>query len=112
MAVSAGDKFRVIPADVLAAAGNCRTTADELKTELDTLRAYVESLGAQWIGIASDSFTALMADYQVFATMLENALNDIGSGLTGNEVNYTDAETANRNSLVNVHGEIPGGNFG
>ncbi len=111
MTVSAGDKFRVIPADVQAAAGNCHSTADELRAQLDTLRAYVESLGAQWIGIAAGAFTALMTDYQTFATMLENALNDIGSGLTGNEVNYSDAETANRNSLANVHGEIPGGNF-
>jgi hypothetical protein len=71
----------------------------------------VESLGSEWLGIAATTFQDLMTDYNVFSTMLENALRDIGSGLRGNYVNYTDSESANIQSLVAVNGEIPGANF-
>jgi hypothetical protein len=41
--------------------------------------------------------------------MLHDALTDIGSGLRGNYVNYTQAEEDNIRQLVTVDGAIPGG---
>jgi WXG100 family type VII secretion target len=107
--MSAGFDFRVLPDDVVAAASNCDATAGNLQTQLAALKSYVVGLEAQWQGIAAQTFAALMADYDTFSIMLNNALTDIGSGLRGNYVNYTDAENSNISSLQQVHGEIPGG---
>jgi WXG100 family type VII secretion target len=105
----AGVDFRVLPEDVATAAVNCDSTASELQVQLASLKAYVVSLEGQWLGIASQTFAELMADYDAFSTMLNDALTDIGSGLRGNFVNYTDAESSNIGNLQAVHGEIPGG---
>jgi hypothetical protein len=52
-----------------------------------------------------------MTDYDTFAKMLHNALVDIGSGLRGNYVNYTDGESQNIANLQPIHGDIPGANL-
>ncbi|WP_405883131.1 WXG100 family type VII secretion target [Streptomyces sp. NBC_01136] len=105
------DDFRVLPQDVQDAATSCDATANEVQAQLQELKSYVQGLEAEWNGIASQTFAALMTDYDIFSTMLENALRDIGSGLRGNYVNYTDAEDANIRGLTSVHGTIPGAHF-
>ena len=62
--------------------------------------------------MAAATFQSLMADYDTFAQMLNNALTDIASGLRGNYVNYTSAEQQNIGNLKQVNGAIPGANFG
>lgn len=109
--MSIGSDFKAPPGDISAAAVNCDTTASELGQQLDALKSWVMDLEGQWLGIASQTFSALMNDYQVYSNMLQNALTDIGSGLRGNYVNYTDAEQTNINNLQNVNGELPGANF-
>ena len=109
--MSVGSDYSVTPEDVQTAAANCASTAAQLDTELTALKSYVMDLEAQWQGIASQTFSALMADYTLYSQMLENALIDIGQGLTGNYVNYSDAEQTNISSLQTVHGDLPGANF-
>jgi WXG100 family type VII secretion target len=104
--------FGVLPVEVQTAAKSCGTTADQVQGQLQALKSFVQNLEGEWQGIAAQTFQSLMTDYDIYSTMLENALRDIGQGLTGNYVNYTDAENANISSLVSVNGDIPGGNFG
>jgi WXG100 family type VII secretion target len=103
--------YRVTTAEVHAAAVAAQNTADEVHAELNSLRAYVEDVQATWHGVSSNTFTALMTDFNVFATMLVDALHDISSGLNGNYVNYSETEAANIANLKTVNGQIPGANF-
>ncbi len=109
--MASGIDYKVTPADVVAAATSCDNTAAELQTQLAELKSYVVSLEEEWRGIAAQTFTALMADYDVYSNMLQNALTDIGSGLRGNYVNYDDTENQNIRNLQQVNGQIPGANF-
>jgi uncharacterized protein YukE len=68
----------------------------------------VVNLEAVYHGVAATTFQALMTDYDVFATMLYNALQDIGEGLRGNFVNYTDTENQAIANLVPINNDIPG----
>jgi hypothetical protein len=61
------------------------------------------------LGPAWGQFETLMADYKIYATMLQNALTDIASGLNGNYVNYSDAEAANLANIVKV--QLPAAKF-
>lgn len=100
--------FKVTPEYVANAAVNCANTANEISTQLATLRSFVVNLDAVYHGVAATTFQALMTDYDRFAQMLHNALVDIGEGLRGNYVNYTETENQNIANLVPINGDIPG----
>jgi len=104
--------FGVTPDEIATAASSCDSTSANLSEQLSTLKQYVGNLEADWKGIASTTFSSLMADYQIYSTMLHDALTDIASGLRGNYVNYTDSEQTNINNLQEVGGQLPGANFG
>ena len=104
-------EFKVTPEYVSNAATNCVTTADQIQTQLGVLRNYVVSLESTYHGVAAATFQSLMTNYDVFSKMLDNALRDIGSGLSGNYVNYTATEEANIAQLVAINGDIPGANL-
>ena len=103
--------FTVTPEYVQNAATSCDNTANEIQGQLGTLRNYVVSLEGAYQGMAASTFQALMADYDSFAKMLHNALVDIGSGLRGNYVNYTESEAQNVANLRPIQGDIPGANL-
>jgi WXG100 family type VII secretion target len=100
--------FTVTPEYIQNAATSCDNTANEIQTQLATLRSYVVNLETVYQGVAATTFQALMTDYDIFARMLHDALVDIGSGLRGNFVNYTDTENQNLGNLVPIQGDIPG----
>jgi WXG100 family type VII secretion target len=100
--------FKVTPEEVANGATSCDRTATEIQGQLATLKSYVVNLEAIYHGVAATTFQALMTDYDIYANMLHNALVDIGSGLRGNYVNYTDTENQNINNLLPIHGDIPG----
>jgi WXG100 family type VII secretion target len=103
--------FTVTPEYISNAATSCDNTANEIQGQLATLRSYVVNLEAVYQGVAATTFQSLMTDYDTFAKMLNNALVDIGSGLRGNYVNYTDSENQNIANLVPIQGNIPGANL-
>jgi Proteins of 100 residues with WXG len=103
-------QFAVTPQYIATAATNCHNTAAGIQDELTALRSYVD-LGAVYLGVTSDKFQALMIDFQRYAIMLHNSLDDIGSGLQGNFVNYVQMEEANMALLVPIDGEIPSANL-
>lgn len=111
MTTPSGSAYQVTPADIAAAATSCTNTASQIDEQLSTLKSYVVNLESEWKGIAANTFTSLMTDYDTYAIMLHNALTDIASGLQGNYVNYTDAEQTNLNNLQTVNGSLPGANF-
>jgi WXG100 family type VII secretion target len=101
--------FKVTPEMLSAASASCTNTAEQISAQLSVLRNYVVNLEAQWHGVAASTFSELMADYDVYTRMMNDALTDIGSGLAGNQVNYTEAEQSNINSLQPVGGQaVPG----
>ncbi|GAA2373634.1 WXG100 family type VII secretion target [Dactylosporangium salmoneum] len=100
--------FKVTPEYVANAAANCDATANEIQAQLAALKSYVVNLEATYHGVAATTFQALMQDYDTFGRMLNNALTDIGSGLRGNYVNYTDTEQQNISNLVPIQGDLPG----
>jgi WXG100 family type VII secretion target len=103
--------FKVTPEVLNDAANSCHATADEISSQLAVLRSYVGGLQGHFTGGTADTFQKLMIDYDVFAKMLHNALEDIGQGLRGNYVNYTEGENQNIASLVPIAGDIPGANL-
>lgn len=100
--------FKVTPEYVSNAAVSCQNTADEISSQLSTLRSYVVNLEAVYHGVAATTFQTLMAEYDRFSQMLNHALVGIGQGLRGNYVNYTETETQNIANLAPISGNIPG----
>lgn len=111
-ATTPGAGYKVTPADIAAAATAASNSASEIADQLAAIKSYVVSFEGAWQGMAAATFQTLMADYDTFAQMLNNALTDIASGLRGNYVNYTSAEQQNIGNLQQVNGAIPGANFG
>ena len=103
--------FQVTPEYVTQAAASCRSTASQIQEELASLQTYITNMEDLWHGIASNTFQDLMTEYQTYSTMLYNALNDIGSGLSGNYVNYTDTEAANIKSINSVQSSLSSTNL-
>ncbi|HEY6494948.1 MAG TPA: WXG100 family type VII secretion target [Trebonia sp.] len=109
--VVGGNDFKVTPAEVQAAATAADNTANTVAEQLAGIKSYVMSFEGVWQGMAANTFQALMHDYDVFGTMLYDALTGIGQGLHGNYANYTESESQNIRNLQTVNGSIPGGNF-
>jgi WXG100 family type VII secretion target len=103
--------FQVTPEYVSTAATSCNTTADTIQQQLAALQSYVESMNDMWHGVASQTFQELMTQYSTYSAMLYNALTDIGSGLNGNYVNYTDTEQANLKTISSIATQLQGTNF-
>src|SRR5215472_1865544 len=99
------------PHDIASAAASCNSTAGEIQGQLAEIRSYVVNLEAWWEGIAHDTFQELMTLYDTYAAMLNQALTDIGSGLQGNYVNYTDTEQANLNRVNTLLTELEASNL-
>lgn len=91
---------------------SCISTADQIAQELASLRNYVSELAAQWLGVSSQQYVNLMADYNSYGQMLHDALTGIADGLQGNFHNYTTAESTIESQLLTVNGSIPGANLG
>jgi WXG100 family type VII secretion target len=108
---AAGTGFRVTAADIQAASTATQQTAEEVQSDLNDLRRYVQDVEATWQGVASNTFQLLMHDFDVYAAMLNQALTDIASGLSGNYVNYAGTEEQIIKGLQSVNGSIPGANF-
>ncbi len=104
--------FQATPQDISQAAASCDSTAQEIQGQLASLKSYVVGLEAWWGGIAANTFQELMALYDTYSAMLNQALTDIGSGLRGNFVNYTDSEHANLNKVNVLLTELQGANLG
>ena len=98
--------FKVTPEYVANAATSCDNTANEIQTQLAALKSYVTTLEAEYKGITATQFQTLMIDWDTYAQMLHNALIDIGSGLKGNYVNYTQTEDQNLANLRNINGVV------
>ncbi|WFE27085.1 WXG100 family type VII secretion target [Solwaraspora sp. WMMD791] len=106
-----GVTYQVTPEYLATAATNAETTASELADLLAGIRSYVVSLEASWQGVAASAFQQLMQNYDVYAKMLNDSLNGIGSGLRGTYVNYTDAEERVHHNIVDVDLNLPPANF-
>jgi WXG100 family type VII secretion target len=101
--------WKVTPDDLQQASAFVSSQAQEINSEIQALGNYAQSLSQFWQGSAQQAFETLMSDYRTYATMLDNALTDIASGLQGNYVNYSNAEQDNRASMVSV--QLPAANF-
>ncbi|PYC87904.1 WXG100 family type VII secretion target [Streptomyces tateyamensis] len=101
--------YRVTPDEVAAASTYVTTQAADIDTKIAVLRSYVAGLGSHWQGSAHAAFETLMADYDIYARMMHDALSDIASGLRGNYVNYAESEQANIAGLKQV--QLPPARF-
>ncbi|MGI5230643.1 WXG100 family type VII secretion target [Actinoallomurus sp. CA-142502] len=104
-----GVTYHVTPEYLANAASDTSNTAEQIRTQLAELKTYVNSLEEVWRGIAHNRFTALMAEYDILANMLHDALAGIAGGLHGNYVNYRDSEQQNITNLQNIEAGMPGG---
>lgn len=103
--------LQVTPEYVSQAAASCKSTANEIQEQLASLQNYIVQMEGWWQGIASNTFQELMTEYSTYSAMLYNALTDIGSGLSGNYVNYTDTEQANVNTITSIQNSLSSTNF-
>lgn len=101
--------FKVTPDDVSAAASYVDVRAADVDAKIQALGTYCQGLSVYWTGSAQQAFETLMADYHIYAMMLQNALVDISSGLRGNYVNYSAAESTNIANIVKV--QLPKAKF-
>ncbi|GEB54190.1 MULTISPECIES: WXG100 family type VII secretion target [Streptomyces] len=102
-----GVTYRVTPEYLANASSNTATTAAEISTQLAELKTYVTSLEASWQGIAHNQFQTLMAEYDIYARMLHDALEGISKGLQGNYINYKESEQQNLNNLSALGEDLP-----
>jgi WXG100 family type VII secretion target len=104
-----GVTYRVTPEYLSNAASSTDNTASEIDGILGQIRTYVVGLESSWQGVAYQTFQTLMAEYDTYAKMLHDSLTDIGSGLRGNYVNYTESEQTNVNNLRSLDSSLPSG---
>ncbi|MET8678629.1 WXG100 family type VII secretion target [Streptomyces sp. NPDC004647] len=102
-----GVTYRVTPEYLANASSSTSSMAAEISGQLSELKTYVTSLEASWQGIAHNQFQTLMAEYDIYARMLHDALEGISKGLQGNYVNYKDSEQQNLNNLAALGGDVP-----
>lgn len=104
--------FGVLPIDVAQASVNCHATADEILGKLFGLQNYVEEIGAEWLGVASGTFQIIMDNWTVYARMLHNALDDIGTGLQNNFIADVRMEEENNGQIQQIDGLFQPMNLG
>ncbi|MEK8146545.1 WXG100 family type VII secretion target [Streptomyces sp. M10(2022)] len=102
-----GVTYRVTPEYLANASSNTMTTATEISAQLAELKTYVSSLEASWQGLAHNQFRTMMEEYDIYARMLQDALEGISKGLQGNYVNYQDSEQQNLNNLAALGADVP-----
>jgi hypothetical protein len=88
-----GVTYRVTPEYLAGAATDTTTTASEIERQLAEIK----------------SFVSLMAEYDILANMLHQALTGIAGGLHGNYINYTQSEQQNLTNLAAIEASMPGG---
>ncbi len=98
--------YRATPAVLNQAGNDCDTVAADIDTQLQALRAYVESLQGVWKGIAPGTFQGLMVRYQTDSQKLNTALKGIGTTLRFTANQYAQGEEASNSALAGV---MPGG---
>lgn len=104
---SGGVNYRVTPEYLQQATTDTVNTASDISQGLSELKSFVMSLEDVWGGIAHTQFTVLMNEYDIYASMLHDALTDIASGLQGNYVNYVNSEQENVNNLIALGEDVP-----
>jgi WXG100 family type VII secretion target len=107
-----GVTYRVTPEYLANASSNTASTAAEIAAQLAGLKTYVTSLETSWQGIAHNQFQTLMAEYDIYARMLHDALEGISKGLQGNYVNYGESEQQNLTNLAALGEDLPKGPSG
>jgi WXG100 family type VII secretion target len=100
--------FRATPEDIHNASVQVDSTASEVKTQLDALKSYVRSnVESYWQGEAHQAFDIYMAEWDVYANMLHEALTGIAKGLQGTYVNYSTSEDAALQKISRLQSELP-----
>jgi WXG100 family type VII secretion target len=101
--------FHVTPEQLQAASVNTQQKADEIYNQLQVIRNFVTELEGTWQGIAYQTFQSLMAEYDIYANMLHDALIGISEGLHGTYINYKQSEETNITNLKGIDSSLPAG---
>ncbi|MDH6109450.1 WXG100 family type VII secretion target [Kitasatospora sp. MAP12-15] len=100
--------FRVTPEEVQIASVQVDNTATTIQEQLDALKAYVRTNVEQyWQGGAHQAFDVYMAEWDVYAGMLHQALTGIAQGLRGTYVNYSQSEDSAMQKINQLQSELP-----
>jgi WXG100 family type VII secretion target len=103
--------IKATPELISGAATACDNTAGDVASQLGQLRTFVEGLQEYWKGFASISYVNLMDAWHRDALELQQALQDIASGLRGTAVNYENLEVDNTNNANQIASMLPGANL-
>lgn len=98
--------WEVTPDMVLAASGNASRTAEDIHSQLIALQNFVETLGASWLGYASDTWSAMMAEYTIEANKLHQALVEISETLQRNFQIYVGMEQDNTQGMLQLRSAL------
>lgn len=104
--------FQVTPEYLSQASAACTNTAQDVQDQLAALKSYVVNLENEWQGIAAGTFQNLMAEYDLCAASLNQALTGIASGLQGNWGNYTENEQTNLKNISAIQAGLPSPKLG
>ncbi len=102
---------KVTPEMISGAATSCDQKAQEVHDQLMTLQNFVIGLQEYWKGNASMAYQNLMDAWNSNALELQQALQDIASGLRGTFVNYENLEIDNTNNANQIAALLPGANL-
>jgi WXG100 family type VII secretion target len=107
-AIGATSGFRVTPEEVQAASVQVDNTASAIQGQLDALKSYVRvNVESYWQGDAHQAFDVYMAEWDVYANMLHEALTGIAQGLRGTYVNYSQSEQSAKQKVTQLQNELP-----
>lgn len=87
--------FTVDTDAVITNAGTTQLTADRIQAESHTLLAQLTGLQSLWTGQAATAFHAVVEEWRVTQTMVEQSLASISRALAAAGSHYADAELAN-----------------
>lgn len=85
--------FHVDSDEVARCSALVRTSAQNLRAEVNTMMASLNALEASWSGMASSQFTATAAQWRATQVQLEQALDDISVALGTAATTYSHAES-------------------
>lgn len=85
--------FHVDSDEVARCSALVRASANNLRSEVNTMMASLNALEASWSGMASAQFTATVSQWRGMQVQLEQTLDDISLALANAATTYSDAES-------------------
>lgn len=100
-------RFTVTTDQLTYAAGQCRTTNDQIQGQIGRMQGYIAGLMGSYQGTAAVALQRLSDQWSADSKSLNFVLSTIADGLTTNANNYDTSESANTANLASITAGLP-----